>query len=113
MFDYVKKFEHIDTVLVIVIIALVAISALTNPGWLLILYMSPPPLFILEVGNLLEIFGIFLLLFLGPELLETIKWYYLGGRIDPEDTFSVALIVFFGRKIISLRHLTLPNILQT
>ena len=60
-----------------------------------------PPLFILEVGDLLEIFGFFLLVLIGLELLETVKCYYIEGRIELKVIFSVALIAL-GRKIIIL-----------
>jgi len=101
MIDYLKNFERIITGVLIVMMAVVVVLSLIDLGWLLIQDMLKPPLFILEIGDLLEIFGFFLLVLIGLELLETIECYYLEGRIELKVIFSVALIAL-GRKIIIL-----------
>jgi uncharacterized membrane protein (DUF373 family) len=82
-------------------LALVVVLALIDLGWLLVQDILKPPLFILEIGDLLEIFGVFLLVLIGLELLETVKCYYLKGKIELKVIFTVALIAI-GRKIIIL-----------
>ena len=52
-----------------------------------------PPVLILEIDELLELFGFF--------LLETIKNYYTEGKIELTVIFTVALIAL-ARKIIIL-----------
>lgn len=99
MIDYLKKFERIVTGTLLVMLAAVIALALLDLGWILIQDMLKPPLFILDLGDLLEIFGVFLLVLIGLELLETIKCYYLEGRIELKVIFTVALIAL-GRKII-------------
>lgn len=101
MIDLLKKFERIVTGVLLVMLALVIILALVELGWLLIWDILKPPLFILEVEDLLEIFGLFLLVLIGLELLETIKHYYLDGKIELKVIFAVALTAL-GRKIIIL-----------
>lgn len=101
MIDYLKKFERIVTGVLIVMLAVVVIFSVIDLGWLLILGVLKPPLFILETGDLLRIFGFFLLVLIGLELLDTIKCYYLKGKIELRVIFSVALIAL-GRKIITL-----------
>jgi uncharacterized membrane protein (DUF373 family) len=59
------------------------------------------PLLILEIDELLEVFGFFLLVLIGIELLETIKNYLEKGQIELKVIFTVALIAI-GRKIIIL-----------
>ncbi|MGB3212200.1 MAG: phosphate-starvation-inducible PsiE family protein [Desulforhopalus sp.] len=101
MIDLLKKFERIVTGVLLVMLALVIVLALVELIWLLAQDILKPPLFILEVGDLLEIFGVFLLVLIGLELLETIKHYYLDGRIELKVIFAVALTAL-GRKIIIL-----------
>jgi uncharacterized membrane protein (DUF373 family) len=101
MIDYLKKFERIVTGVLIVMLAIVVVLALIELGWILIQDILKPPLFILEINDLLEIFGLFLLVLIGIELLDTIKCYYVEGRIDLKVIFTVALIAI-GRKIIIL-----------
>ncbi len=101
MIDFLKKFESIVTAALIVLLAAVIVLALVDLAWLLIQDILKPPLFILEIGDLLELFGLFLLVLIGLELLETIKGYYLEGKIELKVIFTVALIAL-GRKIIVL-----------
>ena len=101
MIDLLKKFERIVTATLLIMLALVIVLALIDLGWLLVQVILKPPLFILEVADLLEIFGFFLLVLIGLELLETIKHYYLDGWIELKVIFAVALIAL-GRKIIVL-----------
>jgi len=101
MINYLEKFERTVTAVLLVMLAVVVVLALIDLGWLLIQDILKPPLFILEVADLLEIFGFFLLVLIGLELLETVKCYYLEGRIELKVIFSVALIAI-GRKIIIL-----------
>ena len=101
MIALLKKFERIVTGVLLIMLALVIILALVELGWLLARDILKPPLFILEVEDLLEIFGLFLLVLIGLELLETIKHYYLDGKIELKVIFAVALTAL-GRKIIIL-----------
>ncbi len=101
MIEYLRKFERIITGLLIILLVVVISLALTELGWILVQDILKPPLFILEVSDLLTLFGLFLLVLIGLELLETIKCYYLEGRIELKVIFSVALIAL-GRKIIIL-----------
>jgi len=101
MIDYLKKFERIVTGVLLVMLAAVVALALIELAWIIIQDVIKPPLFILEIQDLLEIFGFFLLVLIGLELLETIKCYYLEGRVELKVVFAVALIAL-GRKIIIL-----------
>ena len=101
MINFLKKFEHIVTGMLVLMLALVIVLSLIDLVWLLIQDTLKPPLFILEIDDLLDIFGFFLLVLIGLELLETIKCFYLEGRIELKVIFTVALTAL-GRKIIIL-----------
>jgi uncharacterized membrane protein (DUF373 family) len=70
-------------------------------AWILVQDVLSPPVLILEIDELLELFGFFLLVLIGIELLETIKNYYTEGKIELTVIFTVALIAL-ARKIIIL-----------
>lgn len=101
MIDFLKKFERIVTGILILMLSVVIVLSLVELGWILVKDVMNPPFFILEVEELLELFGIFLLVLVGLELLETIKCFYVEGRIELKVVFTVALIAL-GRKVITL-----------
>jgi uncharacterized membrane protein (DUF373 family) len=101
MIYYLKRFERIVTAVLIVMLAIVVVLALIELAWILVQDILKPPIFILEIEDLLEIFGFFLLVLIGVELLDTLKCYYIEGKIELKVIFTVALIAI-GRKIIIL-----------
>nr|WP_277989565.1 phosphate-starvation-inducible PsiE family protein [Corallococcus sp. NCSPR001] len=70
-------------------------------GWIIAQDIITPPVLILEVDELLEIFGFVLLILIGVELLETIKAYLRDNVVHVEIVLEVALIAI-ARKVIVL-----------
>lgn len=101
MIKYLHKFERVVIAVLILMLALVILLSVVELGWVLIRDISKPPIFILEIRELLELFGLFLLVLIGIELLETMKKYYTKGRVDLDVIISVSLIAL-GRKIITM-----------
>jgi uncharacterized membrane protein (DUF373 family) len=60
-----------------------------------------PPLFFLDVAELLEVFGLFLLVLIGIELFETMEIYVKENVVHIEVVLTVALIAV-SRKVIIL-----------
>ena len=85
-----------------VMMAIVLGLATIDLAWLIIKDILEPPLFLLGVDQLLEIFGLFMLVVIGIELLETImKTYLTQGKPHYEVVLSVAIIAI-ARKVIIL-----------
>ena len=101
MIDYLHKFERIVIATLMLMLALVILLSVIELGWVLITDIITPPVFILEIRQLLELFGLFLLVLIGIELLETMKKYYTEGKVDLDVIISVSLIAI-GRKIITM-----------
>lgn len=101
MIEYLQKFERIVVATLILMLALVILLSVVELGWVLVRDISKPPVFILEIHELLELFALFLLVLIGIELLETMKKYYTEGRIELDVIISVSLIAL-GRKIITM-----------
>ncbi|RKG79975.1 phosphate-starvation-inducible E-like protein [Corallococcus exercitus] len=70
-------------------------------GWIIVKDIITPPILLLEVDELLEIFGFVLLILIGVELLETIKAYLRDNVVHVEIVLEVALIAI-ARKVIVL-----------
>jgi uncharacterized membrane protein (DUF373 family) len=101
MFDHLKTFEKGVTVTLVVLMALVVLLATIELGWIIIKDVITPPVFLLEISELLDIFGLFLLVLIGVELLETIKAYIKENVVHIEVVLTVAMIAI-ARKVIIL-----------
>jgi uncharacterized membrane protein (DUF373 family) len=102
MLIILKKFEKIMIQTLMVMMAIVLGLSTIDLGWLIIKDMIGPPLLLLSVNQLLDIFGLFMLVLIGIELLETImKTYITQGQPHYEVVISVAIIAI-SRKVIIL-----------
>lgn len=101
MITILKKYERVIIQILMVMMALVLGLATLDLGWLIIKDIITAPL-LLSVDQLLEIFGLFMLVLIGIELLETIiKTLTTQGQSHYEVVLSVAIIAI-ARKVIIL-----------
>lgn len=108
MADYVKKFERVMTTLLIGMMAAVVVLSIAELGWVLLKDILSPPLLLLDVDELLDVFGMFLLVLIGIELLETLKAYVRESEVRAEVIMLVAMIAL-ARKIIILDVKVVPS----
>lgn len=101
MTDFLKKFERLIVNSLIVMMVLIVFLATIELGWIILKDIVTHPILLLEINELLEIFGFFLLVLIGIELLETIKAYLDEKVIHVEIVLEVALIAI-ARKVIIL-----------
>lgn len=80
---------------------IVILLATIEFGYILVVDILTPPLFFVEVSELLDIFGFFLLILIGVELFETIRSYMAEHIVHVEVVAEVALIAI-ARKVIIL-----------
>jgi len=81
--------------------AVTILLATVELAWLIIKDVITPPIILLDINELLDIFGLFLLVLLGIELISTLKTYLIANVVHVEVVFAVALIAI-GRKVIIL-----------
>jgi uncharacterized membrane protein (DUF373 family) len=79
----------------------VVLLATAQLGWILAKDVLTPPLILLDLDQLLELFGQFLLVLIGIELLHSMKIYIMHRVIHLEAVLIVALIAM-ARKIVVL-----------
>lgn len=98
---YLESFEQIITRILLVMMAVVVVLATIEVIWVVIKDVLTPPVFLLEIEELLDLFGLFLLVLIGLELLHSVKIFIDHREIHVESVLSVALIAV-ARKIIIL-----------
>ena len=98
---YLEKIEKVIVLTLLMMMVAVVLLSTIELGWLIIKDISTPPIFFLEIDELLDIFGMFLLVLIGVELLETVKMYLENKTVHVEVVFIVAMIAI-ARKVIIL-----------
>jgi len=107
--DIFKKFERVMILLLMMMMTVVLILAIFELGWILVKDIISEPLFVLEIDELLELFGLFLLVLIGIELLDSIKTYLTENVIHVEVVLVVAIIAV-ARKVIILDLKKFPSL---
>lgn len=105
-----KAFAKIQKLTVTVLAAMLVIVVLLSTldlGVLIAKEVFSPPRFLLSEHGLLEIFGYFLLVLIGVELLDTLKTYMKQDVIHVRVVLEVALIAM-ARKVIILEPHEVP-----
>ena len=101
MLKVLSKFEHAINGTLLVMLALVVLLATIDLGWVIVKDMLTPPVLLLDVNELLELFGVFLLVLIGMELLSMVKGYITEKTIHVEVTLVVGIIAI-ARKVVIL-----------
>jgi uncharacterized membrane protein (DUF373 family) len=104
-----KKVEQTIIAAVILMMTLVLMLSTLDLAWLIAQDILTTPVILLDVEELLDIFGFFLLIIIGIELLETIKAYFQEHVIHAELVLEVAIIAIV-RKVIILDVKELPSL---
>jgi len=102
MFSLLKRYEKFMVSALMIMMAVVLGLATLDLGWLILKDVITAPYLLLDISELLDIFGLFMLVLIGIELLETImKTYLMDGTPHFEVVLSVAIIAI-ARKVIIL-----------
>lgn len=96
---FLKIFERIVVISLIIMMVIVILLSTIGLGRTLVLDIATPPNFFLNISELLDIFGFFMLILIGVELLETIRAYLNDHQVHVEIVLEVALIAV-ARKIV-------------
>ena len=95
-----KWFENGITFVIIIMMALVLLLSTVDLAVTLFDDIVSPPI-ILDINELLDIFGLFMIVLIGIELLATIKAYLDEHVVHTEIVLEIALIAI-ARKVIIL-----------
>jgi len=102
MIGTIKKFERIIIFSLVIMMCLVLLLATIELGWIIIKDILTPPVFLLEIDELFEIFGLFMLVLIGIELLETIIKTYTHQNVNHAKIVMAVALIAIARKVIIL-----------
>lgn len=101
MFDAVKRFERAIMMALVLMMVVVVFLCTIELGWTILLRSNPSLPLVIDFEHLLDLFGQFLLVLIGLELLDVIKAYSLDNVIHVRVVITVAMIAI-ARKVIVL-----------
>ena len=99
--NFLDRFERIITLALIALMIVVVTLATLDLAWGIIQEVIKPQHIFIQVEKLLDIFGLFLLVLIGVELLDTIR-AYLTEHVVHEEVILVAALIAVARKVIVL-----------
>ena len=100
-----KLFEKGIVLLLLCMMMLAVLLSALELAVILFREIMKPPVLLLDINEMLEVFGFFLMVLIGLELLESIMAYLQDDRVHAEVVFLVALVAV-SRKIIILDYKT-------
>ncbi len=80
MESLISNVQKLTVVALAIMLVVVMLLSTMHLGWMIGEEILKPPKWLIPVQGLLEIFGYFLLVLIGVELLETLKAYVRNGR---------------------------------
>jgi uncharacterized membrane protein (DUF373 family) len=98
---YLERVERFVVSSLLVMMVVVVCLATLDLAWLLLKDIITPPRLLLEIDELLDVFGLFLLVLIGIELLDSIRIYREQKSVHVEVVMTVAMIAI-ARKVIIL-----------
>lgn len=102
MKKFIEKFERYIVIGLLGMMVVVVFLGTVELAVVLVEQMIKPPIMILlNINEMLEIFGFFLMILIGLELIETMKVYLVEESVHVEIIFLVAIIAI-TRKVIIL-----------
>ncbi|NTW98661.1 MAG: phosphate-starvation-inducible PsiE family protein [Geobacteraceae bacterium] len=102
MLHLIKRFEKSVILVLVILMAVVLLLSTVELAWIIIQDVISPPVFLLDINELLDIFGLFMLVLIGIELLETIAKTYMSESTDHAQIVMAVAIIAIARKVIIL-----------
>jgi uncharacterized membrane protein (DUF373 family) len=95
------RWSGLVTTVLTVMMSIVVVLSVLGLGRALVVDLMTPPYLLLARDQLFDVFGVFLLVLIGVELLETLRAYEHGREVRAEVIVLVAVIAL-ARKIVTL-----------
>jgi uncharacterized membrane protein (DUF373 family) len=99
MVGFLKRFERFIIMALLAMMIFVVFLSTIELGIILVQEMLKPPFLLLNIEEMLYVFGFFLMVLIGIELMETVKIYLEEETVHVEVILMVAIIAI-SRKVI-------------
>ena len=103
MSKIIKTFDKVIVLTLLWLMMLVFLLSSLGLAVILVQELLKPPILLLSITQMLEVFSLFLMVLIVLELIESIKYYLKEHRVRAEVIFLVA-IYFILRKVIILEY---------
>lgn len=107
MTKFLNLYERWVTLAVVVMMTVAIAAATVELAVVLVKELLRPPVLLLDITEMLEVFGFFLMILIGLELLATVRAYLRHARLCVEVVFLVAMIAL-ARKVIVIDYKETP-----
>ena len=101
MLRLLEIYEKWITGFLLLLMSIVVAFSIIDLAWAIMQEILKPPTLLIDVENLLDLFGLFLLVLIGVELLDTIR-AYLKEHVVHEEVILGAALIAVARKVIVL-----------
>ena len=101
MLNILRTFERYIIISLIVVMILAILFGTIEVGITIVRQLLHPPIFLIDIDKMLDVFGLVFMILIGLELLETIKTYLTEDQLHVEIVLVVAIIAI-ARKVIIL-----------
>jgi uncharacterized membrane protein (DUF373 family) len=109
MNQILQNFEKVVVGSLVGMMMLTVLVATVELGWLIVKDLAQPPIDFLTISELLDVFGFFMMILIGIELIDSVKAYLKDHHIRVEAVIMVAMIAI-ARKVIILDYKETPAI---
>ena len=99
MVSFLKRFERLIIMALLAMMIFVVFLSTIELAIILVQEMLKPPFLLLNIEEMLYVFGFFLMVLIGIELMETVKIYLEEETVHVEVILMVAIIAI-SRKVI-------------
>ncbi|MDW7731327.1 MAG: phosphate-starvation-inducible PsiE family protein [Methanolobus sp.] len=106
LMKHINSFQRLIVWIIILMMVVTILSATIEIGWIILYDLITPPVFLLDVNQILDIFSLFFIVIIGIELLETIK------MILEESMMNVDVIILVGLTAV-VRKILIIDIKET
>jgi len=110
MIPIIKRLEKNIVLALVILMTVILLLSTVELAWIIITDVMTPPVMLLDINELLDIFGLFMLVLIGIELLETIIKTYMSKTTDHTHIVMDVAIIAIARKVIILDVKELPGL---
>ena len=106
LMKHINSFQRLIVWIIILLMVVVIMSATLEIGWIILYDLITPPVMIVNVDQILDIFSLIFIVIIGIELLETIK------MVLEESIMNVDVIILVGLTAV-VRKILIIDIKET
>jgi len=111
MSKFVNTFERVIVMVLLVLMMVTVFAATIELLFILLQELIKPPMLLLNLEEMLEVFGFFLMVLIGLELITVIKAFVSDDIVHAEIVFLVAIVAICRKVIIMDIKETSPEML--